>query len=175
MKLNKLLLLAFALLAITSCSKDEDETLNPNENYTAIQQKALNILDGTWISNKINAQYNMGEITVQATVFASDTLVFQTQYPSPKTFYVYDYLQGKDIENFIACGTCELKTTFSLGDMASSTPYACYFYVTPSCDALHLYDTKSERLVKSYDFRVESATRFYAGTYYGVPIIFNKQ
>ena len=173
MKLNKLLLLAFALLAITSCTKDDDETLNPNENYTAIQQKALSILNGTWISNEIKEKSDIGVGTASIIAIHSDTLIFQTQYTSPKTFYAYDYIQGKEIENFIACGTCELKGGRSIINVDYATD--CYFYITPSGNALHLYSVESECLVKSYDFRIESPTRFYAGTYYGEPIIFKKQ
>ena len=173
MKLNKLLLLAFALLAITSCSKNEDETLNPNKNYTEIQQKALNILNGTWISNEITEKYYMSGATASVTAVPADTLVFKSQYPAPKTFLAYDYLQGKEVENFIVCGTCELKSGRSIINAKYATD--CYFYITPSGNALHLYSVESERLVKSYDFRIESDSRFYAGAYYGIPIIFNKQ
>ncbi len=172
MRTHHLLFIAFILLSIVSCSKDDEATINPNESYTLIQKKALSILNGVWISNEIKEQYKYQGFIMEIPAIPSDTLVFETQFPSPKTFYTYDYLQEKEIENFIACGTCELRGNGMLNPDFSKD---CYFYVSPSGNALHLYNIESERLVKSYDIRIESASRFYAGAHSGVPIIFNKQ
>lgn len=171
MKAIKSLLLGALLVAAASCSND-DEALAPNAGYTAVQQKALTILNGTWVSNEVKASYEMGGSSVNMSVLPADSIVFMSQYPAPQSFYAYDYLQGKETESFVACGTCELHT---LGAVFGAASPACYYYVTPSGDALHLYNVESELPVKSYDFRAESATRFYAGVAYNTPIIFTKR
>ena len=167
MRINciKTLFLALLLMAFSSCSNDND---NIELGYTAIQQKALSVLNGVWVSNEIKIKNDIGGIDIFMTAVPSDTLVFLSHYPAPKSFYAYDYLQGKESENFVACGTCELRTSVS-------SLLSCYFYVTPSGDALHLYNIESELPIKSYAFRMESATRFYAGAAYNSPIIFDKQ
>ena len=159
------------LVASASCS-NENEISNIEDGYTAIQQKALTVLNGTWASSKVSVKYELNGHHFDMLVVPSDTLVFLSQYPSLQPFYTYDYLQGKEIENFVACGTCELKV--GSGSVPYFTP-ACYFYVSPLGDKLNLYNVETEQLVRSYDFRVESATRFYAGSSNGSPIIFNKQ
>lgn len=171
MKAIKSLLLGALLVAAASCSND-DETLTPNAGYTAIQQKALAILNGTWVSNEVKVSYDMGGSSVAMLVLPSDSLVFLSQFPAPQSFYAYDYLQGKETESFVACGTCEL---YKVGAVWGELSPACYYYVTPSGDALHLYSVESELPVKSYAFRAESATRFYAGVAYNTPIVFSKK
>ncbi|MBQ8404167.1 MAG: hypothetical protein IJ426_03105 [Clostridia bacterium] len=158
-------------MATASCSND-DEALAPNAGYTAVQQKALTILNGTWVSNEVKVSYDMGGSSVTMEVFPSDSLVFLSQFPAPQSFYAYDYLQGKETESFVACGTCE---RYTIGAVWGESSPACYYYVTPSGDALHLYNVESELPVKSYAFRAESATRFYAGVAYNTPIVFNKK
>lgn len=170
MKAIKSLLLGALLVVAASCSND-DETLTPNAGYTAVQQKALAILNGTWVSNEVKVSYDMGGSSVTMEVLPSDSLVFLSQFPAPQSFYAYDYLQGKETESFVACGTCEL---YTVGAVWAASP-ACYYYVTPSGDALHLYNVESELPVKSYAFRAESATRFYAGVAYNTPIVFSKK
>lgn len=165
LKSIKTLFLGLLLMAISSCSNDND---NVELGYTAVQQKALSVLNGVWVSNEIKIKNNIGGMEVFLTAVPSDTLVFLSHYPAPKSFYAYDYLQGKEAESFVACGTCEFRTSVS-------SLLSCYFYVTPSGDALHLYNIESELPVKSYAFRMDSATRFYAGTAYNSPIIFDKQ
>lgn len=171
MKVIKSLLLGALLVAAASCSSD-DEALAPNAGYTAVQQKALTILNGTWVSNEVRVSYGMGGSSVTMSVLPADSIVFLSQFPAPQYFYAYDYLQGKETESFVACGACEYYTVGAVWGDASPT---CYYYVTPSGDALHLYNVESELPVKSYAFRVESATRFYAGATYNTPIIFNKK
>ena len=163
MKSIKTLFLGVLLMVVSSCSND-----NVEFGYTAVQQKALSVLNGVWVSNEIRVSYN----SVSMIVLPADSLVFLSQFPAPQSFYAYDYLQGKETERFVACGTCELYTLGAVWGVASP---ACYYYVTPSGDALHLYNIESELPVKSYAFRMESATRFYAGTAYNSPIIFDKQ
>ena len=175
MKLHKLFLITFIIFTISSCSKEE-EAINTNDNYTEIQQKALDILNGVWISNEIKVQYDVQGFTTNILVMPADTLIFHSQYPEPKTIFSYNYLLGEEAENFDACGTCELRTSIPFGNFATtSNIYNCYYYISPSGDALHLYNVESKLPVKSFDFRVESATSFFAGTYNGIPIIFNKQ
>ena len=176
MKLHKFFLITFIIFAISSCSKEE-ETISTNDNYTAIQQKAMNILNGTWISNEIRVQYRQyEEITINLLVASADTLIFHSQYPEPKTVFSYNYLLGEETENFDICGTCELRTSISFANFnTQSNTYNCYYYISPSGDTLQLYNIESKLPVKSFDFRVESATSFFAGTYNGIPIIFNKQ
>ena len=166
-----MLFLSALLLVIASCTSD-DETINPNAGYTAVQQKALTILNGTWVSNEVKVSYDMGGSSVTMEVLPSDSLVFLSQFPAPQSFYAYDYLQGKETESFVACGTCEL---YTVGVVWGESSPACYYYVTPSGDALHLYNVESELPVKSYAFRAESATRFYAGVAYNTPIVFSKK
>lgn len=171
MKNIKMVLIGMLLLASVSCS-NESEILNSNDGYTAIQQKALVVLNGTWVSNEVKVRYELGGVNVELMVVPSDTIVFLSQYSAPQPFYAYDYLQGVETENFVACGTCELRVG------GGAIPYfapACYFYVSPSGNKLNLYNVETEQLVRFYDFRVESAIRFYAGSSNGSPIIFNKQ
>lgn len=169
----KVIRMAFIVmaLAVTSCSND-DGMLVPNDGYTTIQQKALAVLHGTWVSNEITVKYELYGGSVEMMVVPSDTLIFLSQYPAPQSFYAYDYLQGKETEIFVTCGTCELRV--GSGTIPYFTP-ACYFYVSSSGDELNLYNVETEQQVRSYNFRAESATRFYAGSYNGSPIIFNKQ
>ena len=171
MKAIKFLFLGALLMVAASCSND-DEALAPNAGYTAVQQKALTILNGTWVSNEVKVSYEMGGMSFSMVALPSDSLVFLSQFPAPQSFYAYDYLQGKETESFVACGTCELYTIGAVWGVSSP---ACYYYITPSGDALHLYNVESELPVKSYDFRAESATRFYAGVAYNTPIIFTKR
>lgn len=171
MKAIKSLLLGALLVAAASCSND-DEALAPNAGYTAVQQKALTILNGTWVSNEIKSSFEVGGSSFGMTALPADSIVFLSQFPAPQSFYAYDYLQGKETESFVACGTCEL---YTLGAVYGAASPACYYYITPSGDALHLYNVESELPVKSYDFRAESATRFYAGVAYNTPIIFTKR
>ena len=107
MKAIKFLFLGALLVTAASCSND-DEALAPNAGYTAVQQKALTILNGTWVSNEVKVSYEMGGSSVAMATLPSDSLVFLSQYPAPQSFYAYDYLQGKETESFVACGTCEL-------------------------------------------------------------------
>ena len=58
MKAIKSLLLGALLVVAASCSND-DETLTPNAGYTAVQQKALTILNGTWVSNEVKVSYDI--------------------------------------------------------------------------------------------------------------------
>ena len=161
-----------ALFAVVSSCSSEDDMLPSNGCYTDIQQKALTVLNGTWVSNEIAVRYELYGGSVEMIVVPSDTLVFLSQYSEPRSFYVYDYLRGVETESFVACGTCELRV--GSGSIPYFTP-ACYFYVSPSGDELSLYNVETEQLVRSYNFRVESVTRFYAGSSNGSPIIFNKQ
>ena len=171
MKSIKTAIIGILLAAFTSCS-NENGMPTIEDGYTAIQQKALTVLNGTWASNEVRVKYELNGQYFGMLVVSSDTLVFLSQYPAPKPFYTYDYLQGKEIENFVTCGTCELKV--GSGSVPYFTP-SCYFYVSPLGDKLNLYNIETELLVRSYDFRVESTTRFYAGSSNGSPIIFNKQ
>ena len=176
MKSYKFLLLVFTILTITSCSDNDSDPTNINNNYTIIQQKAMDILNGVWISNEIKVQYDIQGFTTNILVMPADTLIFHSQYPEPKTIYSYNYLLGEETENFDICGTCELRTSISFANFnTQSKTYNCYYYISPSGDTLQLYNVESKLPVKSFDFRVESATSFFAGTYNGIPIIFNKQ
>ncbi|MBO5922727.1 MAG: hypothetical protein J6Q48_10130, partial [Bacteroidaceae bacterium] len=98
-------------------------------------------------------------------------IIFLTKFQAPQTFYAYDYLQDKEIENFVACGTCEFRTGSSLVGIEQD----CYFYVSPLGDALSIYGVEKETLVKEYELRVESENRFYTGANNGVPVYFNRQ
>lgn len=162
-----------ALLFTTSCYNDKDEIPTPNGKYTTIQEKALSILNGIWASNEITVEYEYGNgNTISMMVVPSDTIIFLSGYPAPQTFYTYDFLQGKEIASFDACGTCELRV--GSGTIPYFSPN-CYFFISPQGDALKLYNVETEQLVRSYGFHAESSTRFYAGASNGAPIIFNKQ
>ena len=165
-----LVLSVFALFCV-SCHNDAEEIVDVNSGYTAVQQKALEVLDGVWISDEVRMNIEMGGQGFSMVVVPSDTIVFLTKFHSPKIFYAYDYLQDKEIENFVACGTCEYRTGSSLVGVEQD----CYFYVSPSGDALSIYGVEKETLVKEYELRVESENRFYAGVNNGVPVYFNRQ
>ena len=77
MKAIKSLLLGALLVAAASCSND-DEALAPNAGYTAVQQKALTILNGTWVSNEVKASYEMGGSSVNMSVLPADSIVFMS-------------------------------------------------------------------------------------------------
>ena len=113
----------------------------------------------------------MGGQGISMVVVPSDTIVFLSKFQAPQTFYAYDYLQDKEIENFVACGTCEFRTGSSLVGIEQD----CYFYVSPSGDALSIYGVEKEMLIREYELRVESENRFYAGVSNGVPVYFNRQ
>lgn len=176
MRTIKLLLLGLLSVVFASCSDKDEEESDRNSGYTEVQHKALSLLNGIWVAEEVKMKHELGGTVIEMVAVNADTLVFLTQYTSPQTFYVFDYLQGKETENFVACGTCELRLGGSLIPDFSPT---CYFYVSPSGDALTLYNVETEQLVRSFDFRAETATRFYAGPFvygsYSAPIIFNKQ
>ncbi len=174
MKIKSLVILfvCISICIISSCSDSDENLVSTNKNYSALQEKALTFMNGVWISNEIRTEVKMGSMSISMLVVPSDSIVFLSQYPTPKSFYAYDYLQGKETEVFLACGTCELHTKGV--NYGFSTP-SCYYYITPSADALYLYDKESMLLIKSYTYRAESDTRFYAGAAYNTPIIFNKQ
>ena len=96
-----------------------------NSGYTAVQQKALEVLDGVWISDEVRMNIEIGGQVLAMLAVPSDTIVFLSKFQAPQTFYAYDYLQGKDVKNFIACGTCEYRTGSSLVGIEQD----CYFYV----------------------------------------------
>lgn len=165
-----LVLSVFALFCV-SCHNDAEEIVDVNSGYTAVQQKALEILDGVWVSDEVRMNIEMGVQGISMVVFPSDTIVFLSKFQAPKIFYAYDFLQGKDVKNFIACGTCEYRTGSSLVGIEQY----CYFYVSPSGDALSIYGVEKETLVKEYELRVESENRFYAGVNNGVSVYFSRQ
>ena len=167
----RVLLLSFLALFCVSCHNDAEEIVDVNSGYTAVQQKALEILDGVWVSDEVRMNIEMGGQVSSMIVFPQDTIIFLTKFQAPQTFYAYDFLQGKDVKNFIACGTCEFRTGSSLVGIEQD----CYFYVSPSGDALSIYGVEKETLVKEYELRVESENRFYAGANNGVPVYFNRQ
>ena len=171
MGIYKALLIGVFLLLAGACSDGNEELLDANPGYTAVQQKALEILDGVWVSDEVKMVVEMGEQLFSAVVLPSDTIVFLSKFHSPQTFYAYDYLQGKDVENFVACGMCEFRSGSSIAGVERD----CYFDVSPSGDALSVYGVEKETLVRRYELRVESESRFYAGTYSGVPVYFNRQ
>lgn len=171
MSTYRILLVGVLLLIVGACSDAHEDVLEVNTGYTAVQQKALEILDGVWVSDEVKMIVEMGGQALSMVVVPSDTIVFLSKYHSPKIFYAYDYLQGKDVENFVACGTCEFRTGSSLVGVERK----CYFYVSPSGDALSIYGVEKETLVRKYELRVESENRFYAGANNGVPVYFNRQ
>ena len=165
-----LVLSVFALFCV-SCHNDAEEIVDVNSGYTAVQQKALEVLDGVWVSDEVRMNVGMSGQGISMVVFPSDTIVFLSKFQAPQTFYAYDYLQDKEIENFVACGTCEFRTGSSLVGVEQD----CYFYVSPSGDALSIYGVEKETLVKEYELRVESENRFYAGVNNGVSVYFSRQ
>ena len=165
-----LVLSVFALFCV-SCRNDAEEIVDVNSGYTAVQQKALEVLDGVWISDEVRMNIEIGGQGISMVVVPSDTIVFLTKFQVPQTFYAYDYLQDKEIENFVACGTCEFRTGSSLVGVERD----CYFYVSPLGDALYIYGAEKEMLIREYELRVESENRFYAAVNNGVPVYFNRQ
>ena len=165
-----LILSVFALFCV-SCHNDAEEIVDVNSGYTAVQQKALEVLYGVWISDEVRMNIEMSGQGISMVVLPSDTIIFLTKFQAPQTFYAYDYLQDKEIENFVACGTCEFRTGSSLVGIEQD----CYFYVSPLGDALSIYGVEKETLVKEYELRVESENRFYTGANNGVPVYFNRQ
>lgn len=165
-----LVLSVFALFCV-SCHNDAEEIVDVNSGYTAVQQKALEVLDGVWISDEVRMNIEIGGQVLAMLAVPSDTIVFLSKFQAPQTFYAYDYLQDKEIENFVACGTCEFRTGSSL----VGVEWDCYFYVSPSGDALSIYGVEKETLVKEYELRVESGNRFYAGVNNGVSVYFSRQ
>ena len=167
----RVLVLSFLTLFCVSCHNDAEEIVDVNSGYTPVQQKALEVLDGVWVSDEVRMNVGMSGQGISMVVLPSDTIIFLTKFHSPQTFYAYDFLQGKDVKNFIACGTCEFRTGSSLVGIEQD----CYFYVSPSGDALSIYGVEKETLVKEYELRVESENRFYAGVNNGVPVYFSRQ
>lgn len=171
MSTYRILLVGVLSLIVGACSDGHEDVLEVNTGYTAVQQKALEILDGVWVSDEVKMIVEMGGQAISMVVVPSDTIVFLSKYHSPQIFYAYDYLQGKDVENFVACGICEFRT----GSSIVGVEQECYFNVSPSGDALSIYGVEKETLVRKYELRVESENRFYVGANNGVPVYFCRQ
>ena len=167
----RVLVLSVLTLFYVSCHNDAEEIVDVNSGYTHVQQKALEILDGVWVSDEVKMIVEMGGQAISMVVVPSDTIVFLSKFQAPQTFYAYDYLQDKEIENFVACGTCE----FRIGSSLVGVERDCYFYVSPLGDALYIYGAEKEMLIREYELRVESEKRFYAGVNNGVPVYFSRQ
>ena len=161
---------ALILFVSSSCSKEDEIVYIPTSTQTSLQNKALELLQGKWISEKVVQEFVMGGNKYTTTTLP-DTLNFLTHFDAPKTFYAYNYLQGKEVEVFKAHGTCEFRMYAQYVDYKP----LCYFYIDTDGSKLHLYHAESMMLCRTYPIRFESSSRFvYGSTTQGIPMYFNR-
>ena len=83
----RVLLLSFLALFCVSCHNDAEEIVDVNSGYTAVQQKALEILDGVWVSDEVRMNIEMGGQVSSMIVFPQDTIIFLTKFQLDKSVF----------------------------------------------------------------------------------------